>query len=310
MLPRIFVSIANYRDSEAPHTIADVFEKAAFPERITVGVLDQIMPSDQNYSIDHSLFAGQVRRVVVDARESKGVCWARHRILTELRQDEDFVLQVDSHSRFSSNWDLRFIKMLKACPSPKSILTTYPVGYEPLDYLCPPCIPVMTGYKYQAPAILLFHTRTISMKDAPSSPIPGAFFGGSCVFAPSRAFDEVPYDPYNYFHGEEISMAARLWTNGWDIYAPNDVLMYHDYTTNRGRSRNWDDNMEWWPMANKSFARVRAVFGLETPIDPTVIENLSSYGLGNARSLSEYEAFADISLSRDHIGPRALNGSF
>ena len=40
---------------------------------------------------------------------------------------------------------------------------------------------------------------------------------------------EVPYDvhlPYLFF-GEEISMLARMWTRGWDLFAPPEPLVFH-----------------------------------------------------------------------------------
>ena len=36
--PKIFVSIASFRDSETQYTVKDLFENALFPERIFVGI--------------------------------------------------------------------------------------------------------------------------------------------------------------------------------------------------------------------------------------------------------------------------------
>ena len=40
---------------------------------------------------------------------------------------------------------------------------------------------------------------------------------------------QVPYDPHlpPLFFGEETSMAARLYTNGWDFFAPTQAVVYH-----------------------------------------------------------------------------------
>lgn len=40
---------------------------------------------------------------------------------------------------------------------------------------------------------------------------------------------EVPYDPHLpfLFFGEESSMAARLWTHGWDFFSPPHHVIYH-----------------------------------------------------------------------------------
>ena len=44
--PRIFVSVASYRDPECPHTLLSLFSKAARPERLVVGVCFQCGGSD------------------------------------------------------------------------------------------------------------------------------------------------------------------------------------------------------------------------------------------------------------------------
>lgn len=248
--------------------------------------------------------------MVVHAAESMGACWARHRILTELRQDEEFVLQIDSHSRFVEGWDEILLGMISKCASDKPILTTYPVGYRPPDRLGEECITGLIAYRFNEHGILLFHTRSLPVAAAPATPMPSAFLSGNCLFAPSSAFDEVPYDPSLYFHGEEISLAVRLWTHGWDLFAPNYLFMYHDYSTNRGRPRNWDDNRDWTSLNRRSFARVRHLLGIELSSDPEVVADLDRYGLGQVRSLSEYEAFADVRFARRHIGPRACDGRF
>ena len=43
---------------------------------------------------------------------------------------------------------------------------------------------------------------------------------------------QVPYDPHLpfLFFGEETSMAARLYTNGWDFFAPTQAVVYHLWT--------------------------------------------------------------------------------
>ena len=42
----IFVSIANYRDNETPHTVRDLYAKASYPERVFAGVLSQVVPEE------------------------------------------------------------------------------------------------------------------------------------------------------------------------------------------------------------------------------------------------------------------------
>lgn len=119
-MSRIFVSIANYRDSETAATVHDLLQQAARPERVSVGVLSQVVPGTDADCLAPD--GPAVRQLQVQARASRGPCWARHRILTELRQDETHVLQIDSHMRFAPGWDERLLAMLAQCDSPRPVL--------------------------------------------------------------------------------------------------------------------------------------------------------------------------------------------
>src|ERR1700685_445640 len=98
--PRIFVGIASYRDPECQCTVKDLFEKAAHPERVAVGIVWQRDPQQ-----DHRCFVipsprpKQTRVLQIDAKASKGVCWARAQ-LPSLWQGEEDLFQIDNHMRF------------------------------------------------------------------------------------------------------------------------------------------------------------------------------------------------------------------
>jgi SAM-dependent methyltransferase len=309
-LPRIFVSIASYRDTEAPPTITDLFAKAAHPARVFAGVLWQVVPGDDDDCVGGVAPPGQVRSLTVHASQSMGPCWARHRILAELRGDEDYVLQIDSHSRFAPGWDDALLAMLRSCPSPRPVLSSYPISYLPPDRLGTRHIPVQVARHFNDNGVLSLHSRTLPYEQRPPCPQPSAFVGAGCIFAPAAAFDDVPYDPLLYFQGEEITLAARLWTHGWDLFTPNDVLIYHDYTNDRGRPRHWSDNRDWPTLNARSFARVRYLLAREAAADPEAVRDVERHGLGQVRTLEEYERFADVDFRRRSIGPRAADGRF
>lgn len=290
--PNLFVSIANYRDSETPYTVADLLAQAAQPRRLTVGVLSQVMPGVEEDCL--APWHARVRQLCVQASQSLGACWARSRILSELRGHEDYVLQIDSHTRFAPGWDERFIAMLQQCPSNKPVLTCHPIPYVPPRQLAEPAVPVLRAKGFNEQGILAVHSRSIPWEKRPNAPVPSPFVGGGCMFAPAAAFDEVPYDPYLYFQGEESTLSARLWTHGWDFFAPNDVLLYHDYTHDRGRPKHWRDNRDWVGMNNRSFQRVRYLLAGEPPQDPEALRDIDRYGLGTTRSRLDFELMAGV----------------
>lgn len=306
----IFVSLANYRDNETPHTLRSLFANAAKPERIRVGVLSQVVPGTDDDCLPIGVPASQLREIRVHAAESLGACWARSRIFEELLHGEAYVLQIDSHSRFEPGWDETFIDMLARCPTPRALLTTYPAGYVPPQARGVPAVTILAADKFNDMGVLMVKARTIGSFETMAAPLPAAFLSGNCLFGPSAAFRDVPYDRLLYFHGEEISMAARFWTHGWDLYAPDRCVMYHDYSTDRGRPRNWEDRRDWVALNMRSFARVRHLFGIEASRDPVVLRDLAQHGLGSARTLAEYEAFADVDFKALHIGTRAADARF
>ena len=311
-LPRIFVSVASYRDSECSPTLADMFARATHPERIFAGVLWQLIPGDDDEykKIPESIPQGHVRDLLVHANESLGACWARSQILTRLWQGEEYIFQIDSHSRFVEGWDERLLAMHAACPSSRAVLSTYPLGYTPPDQLDPPHIPYQLANRFHEQGVLLLHSRTLSYNTRPATPFPGAFVAAGCLFAPSQAFQEVPYDPYLYFQGEETTLAARLWTHGWDLFVPNDIFLYHDYQNGRNRPRHWTDNRDWSTLDRRSYARVRHLLSGETCNDTEAIREIHLYGLGTQRTLAEYQRFAGVNFAKRTISLRAADGHF
>src|SRR5260221_9124411 len=126
----IFVQIAAYRDSECIPTIADLFQKAARPADVSVGVCWQFWPGRDPANVELDSFGNRVRVHNVDARKSRGVCWARHQA-EQFFAGEDYVLQVNSHTRFVPNWDDLMCEELARCDASKAALTCNPPAYRP-----------------------------------------------------------------------------------------------------------------------------------------------------------------------------------
>jgi len=76
---QFFVAIACYRDPECQRTIRDLFDKAARPERVFVGVLwhcDRVEDAD---CFAMRTRPAQVREEILHPSEARGPCWARSR---------------------------------------------------------------------------------------------------------------------------------------------------------------------------------------------------------------------------------------
>lgn len=68
-------------------------------------------------------------------------------------------------------------------------------------------------------------------KTIPAVPKYAPFVAAGFFFAPANFLYEVPFDPFLpwIFMGEEISMSARLWTSGYDIFSPTINVLNHYY---------------------------------------------------------------------------------
>ncbi len=302
--PRIFVGIASYRDPECPWTIKDLFEKASCPDRVSIGVCQQSVPGTDDDCRSLPVRPEQCRVIDVHAKDSQGACWARNKVQS-LWRGEEFILQIDSHMRFMEGWDELLIAMLGECPTPRSVLSTYPMAYEPPDKLAPPMVVTIEPKAFDRTGILMFRSRGEAPVRDPPPPVPTPFVAAGLLFGPGQLIEEVPYDPFLYFQGEEITLAVRLWTHGWDIFTPNRPVAWHDYSNNPVRPRHWADNTDWGKRNDLSLRRVRHLLGMETARDAEVLRDIDRYGLGRARSITEYEAFSGIDFSGRLVNGKA-----
>ncbi len=293
-----FVAIANYRDREVTSTINDLLRQATRPDLIRIGVLSQVMADDDNCCAPAH---PQVEEILIDAATSQGVCWARSCLYQKLLGDETFILQIDSHMRFEPGWDKRLFTIWQQCQNPKAIISHYPLGYKPPNHLPNKEITVLKPGKFNASGTLVYQSDTYPYNDRPESPIPSAFFSGNFLFAPASALRDVPYDPKLYFFGEEITMSVRLWTHGWDFYAPNDVLAYHNYAKQTARPRHWDDHATVQQLEARSVDRIQYLLTGREPLNAESLENIERYGLGKQRTLSDYEALTKVDFQQQKI---------
>ena len=74
-------------------------------------------------------------------------------------------------------------------------------------------------------AAALTATTTVRVPDC----VPCYLYAAGFNFASGQVIRDVPYDPHlrHLFFGEEVSMAARLYTKGYDLVAPPETVCYH-----------------------------------------------------------------------------------
>jgi peroxiredoxin/predicted 2-oxoglutarate/Fe(II)-dependent dioxygenase YbiX/glycosyltransferase involved in cell wall biosynthesis len=308
--PRIFVQIASYRDPDCQHTVKDLFDKAAHPERIFVGICWQSVKKEDKacFEVPYPR-PKQVRVLDIDAKKSQGVCWARG--LTQgLWEGEEFTLQIDSHMRFEPGWDETLLSMWAECENPKAVLTCYPPGFTPPADFQREFIFGMSAKEFDKHGIFLMKgAPAFKQGQFPPKPIVGAYLSGCMYFGPAGMIADVPYDPHLYFFGEEITMAVRLWTHGYDFYHPNKMFIFHDWDRSK-RPTHFSDNKDWTKQNDRSVARVKHLLKAELSADKKIVAELDKYGLGTVRSLEEYQEYSGVDFAKKTFNLIATKGSY
>ena len=292
----IFVQIASYRDRQLASTLKDLLANAESPERLRICVCWQHSPEDEWDTLDQ--YKNDPRFLILDVphTESQGVCWARN-MIQSVYGGEDYTLQLDSHHRFAPRWDTTLLGMaedLRSKGHDKPVLTAYVPSYDPENdpagRVADPW--VMHVDKFAPEGVVLFRPGVMPNWQHLDAPVPTAWYSGHFAFAPRSFCFEVPHDPHLYFHGEEISIAARAYTWGYDLFHPHRVVCWHEYTR-KGRTKHWDDDATWWKRNDASHARNRKLFEMD---GETRGVDFGRYGFGPVRTLEQYEQYSGLNF--------------
>jgi hypothetical protein len=300
----IFVSIASYRDDECKDTVTDLFNKASRPDDLFVGVCQQNKEKEEDCFDSCEVCAarkreGHIRVINFDYMDARGPTFARYQC-SKLWRGEEWFLQVDSHTQFEEGWDEILREQLAATGAPsRAVLGAYPPtteqmqairdsGYRQMITMCP-------GDFDNAgmPSIRAEVVDTGGRK----APVPTALQPAGCMCFPGAALYDVPFDPYLsfLFFGEEVLFSARLWTAGYDLFAPTRPFCVHHYYR-EDKPKYWADHAESEPCRVKAVQRAKFLLGMTDPasVHPDYFLEAASYGMGKARSLRAYQDFAGM----------------
>ena len=307
----IFISIASYQDPLLVSTIFSAYENAENKNDLIFSICDQ---SDNTIDINGITFSDQIHYDHVDPLFSKGPCWARHRAQSFFNE-EDFFLQVDSHTQFAPKWDSIFIKQLNRISAnqkvdeyfKKPIITSYPRSFKVLDFE-KGLFELHTGDKhtqvitYRKDSLFLkgSFSRQIGIPTKHTDITHAILLAAGCIFTKGAFVKEIPYDPNYYFYGEELSLAMRAFTNGYSFFHIPDVPLFHLYTDTSDipRKLHWDPEddqkraVKWTELDKKSLNRLDDLFA------DKVEEPLS---LGKERSLEDYALISGIDLKNNLV---------
>jgi len=310
----IFVSIASFRDKELIKTVNSCLAKAKHPDNIRIGICWQYDEEEDLTAFDNLI---QVESHKVYWKDVEGsVCWARHLIQDKLFRNEEYYLQIDSHTLFAQDWDELLLEMYKSLPTDKAVISVGPPYYydETAEGALPPepwdeNIEVVGDIKFET--IIKkqkldsfgngFFVYGFLPADDISKPIPARHISAALLFTTGKWVKEVPYDPNLYFHGEEGSLALRSFTNGYDIYNPNKFVVWHSKYRFPDRKRHWNtfDEQIVGRMQAANNQRYQKIIRNE-------LEGI--YGLGSKRTLEDWKNYSGIDFINDTASEDAYKG--
>lgn len=289
----IFVSVPSYRDVMCTHTIQSAFANAKFPNRIVIGACEQNASSDESCVTQH-VQQGIVRLISIPYHKARGPCIARYMCYT-LYQDEDLYLQVDSHTRFSKDWDVKCTDMANQGPFPihKCVYSTHPIDVDATDW------------ENHEPSTV----RDATWSDSSSLMFQGKFLGhgfktsrqigGGFLLTHRDVIRQVPLDPNlnGLFNGEELLYSARLFTHGFHILAPPRNVVAHDYSYSSHKVPWEDDTFSWNENPNETDGVRRA--------DKLLLGTLSDsqFGMGTQKTLHDFWDYIQIDYKNKIVKP-------
>ena len=307
---KIFVQIASYRDPQLVPTLKSMLENAKKPKNLRIGICRQYHPDDKFDSLDEWKDDKRFRVIDVLYSESKGVCWARNAV-QQLYKGEEYTLQIDSHMRFEKDWDETLINMVKQLQEKgfeKPLLTSYVSSFnpdnDPAERVKEPWRMVFD--RFIPEGTVFFLPETLPGWQNMTEPVPARFYSAHFAFTLGKFSEEVQHDPEFYFHGEEMSIAVRAYTHGYDLFHPHKVVIWHEYTR-KGRTKQWDDDRDWVNKNNASHKKNRKLFEMDGEVNDI---DFGKYGFGTERTLREYEIYAGIKFSNRAVQQYTLDKKY
>lgn len=300
----IFVSVASYRDDECKDTVYDMFEKASNPDRIFAGVVQQNKEQkedcfDKCEKCKKRKDSGNIRVKNFPHTMAKGPTFARFEA-SKLWKNEEYFLEIDSHSKFEQGWDDIAIRQIEQTNDPKAILGGYPPTEKQMKDFKKEggkrMISMCSG-KFNGQGIPELRAKIVKVPKG-DQPVKMMFSGANMMMMPAQALLDAPFDPFlSYlFFGEEILHSARLWTHGYNFYAPRQPFMVHHYGRS-GKPKFWNDKgSEYKRCQNKAVRRAKYLMG-RLPLSDVAVDyrfDVEKYGMGKERRVEEYFEKAGI----------------
>lgn len=324
----IFVSIASYRDPDCVSTLESIYYRAAYPERIRTVVVEQrregdsfctkpVIPCEETPEQVLCQYRHLIQSYEFDAQLAVGPTFARHISYRHYR-GEYFAMQVDSHVRFVQDWDADIIKQWKSSDNEMAVLSTYLLdlngAIDAETHQSKKTTRALMCNAYFEGGVIKNGQQMARPVGTPGTPTMHPFWAAGFSFARGHFVVQVPYDQYSpmVFQGEEISMAVRAFTYGYDIYAPERSVCFHMYALHKNRENRlavpkFSENRKLFSGVDmEALKRLTSIIELNPEKDISFVDiEQSKYGIGRIRSPTKfYHTFGihvDTQTAENHL---------
>lgn len=301
----IFIQIPSYRDFELNKTVANAIANSSGLNNLSFGIHNCILfKGEIEVKKDYPEWA-TIHLATSVAPQNIGLQQARY-IANEFYDGEDYYLQIDSHMRFVKDWDVLLVKSVNVYQEmglSKPLITQYPPAYtyddNGIEKLQKPGVfnqcDIWFGENLELFSATLIPTQKATLLSEYCGFIKSV--SGGSIFTIGE-FANIKPNRKIAFWGEEPLIAARAFTNGFDLVMPFGDSVYHLYHSNQPfskvrRHHAWSDFPEIWKDLDiESKKEYKRIF----------TERIIGEGaLGTKRTLQEYEDFSGLNFSTGTI---------
>ncbi|CAK0797670.1 unnamed protein product [Prorocentrum cordatum] len=312
-------------------TLRRALERASFPDRVSFTVLQARLPQHEDcvgiFRSRHlpelcaagglgAPFAGgpaeecqqrvlrRSRAWLLDPRAAQGPVHTRG-VAARLLEPQDLsamCLSTDAHMDFNRGWDVSLIEDWLSAGNEFAVLTVYPESVDRIDKPVGSRIVSSCGYTLEEGIPRGRQAQDYARSDV-RMPLLTPNWAAGFSFHRCHAEKLVPVDWRLrwIFTGEEVNRAVRLWTHGYDLYAPASVAVLHNYTNAKQEFQQFGDRHRQILQKRRSQRQVRRLLETLTADDLAAgeaeeQEGLGRFGLGAQRSLEEFVMWSRANL--------------
>lgn len=297
------------------YTIESIFSRAKYPERIRLGVVDQlvagedqscdvpVVPCEQKPEQALCQFRDQIDVYEMEANLAVGPTFARH-VVNRMYRGEYYSLQIDSHTVFVKNWDVDLIEQFDSTRNEMAVISTYlHDALGSIDDMVGTAIrktrQVICNAAYEGAGKdrYLRHSSAEQPDILPGitgTPQLQPYWAAGFSFSRGHFVLSVPYDsllPMLQRDDEEIFMTIRAFTHGYDFYTPERNVCFDSAFSDKDSRKSFLEHKHLYEgLEGISLKRMHGILGMEIENDEQEYKNDPNelFSTGKARDLVKF----------------------